>query len=309
MLVRRQRLDRSVVGIGHALERQPATPALRARVGAFGHQPGAGRSRDPPGEPLRALVHRLAAEQQKHILLLAQHARRLRHRMRIGLGGDRHRLRLGHHAAVVPRRVARQDQRRDAARRGAGGRHCRRSVAADLLGRGHGPHEARHAARPAFGVRGQRRVERAVIGRLVADHVDDAGAGAPRVMQVGKPVREPRPAMQERGGGLAAHPVIAVGSTCDHVLLQAQHALHAGDAVERRDEVHLTGAGIGKAGVHAALQQRVDEGFSAIHGKTAAVGSTRSSCCVIDTLRQAAARACGACVQGAICQRRRRELR
>ena len=178
------------------------------------------------------------------------------------------------HAALVPGGVGRQDQRRDAP--GAVRAACTAAAAsrADLARPLRGAHPGRDAARPAFGVRGQRRVERAVIGRLVADDVDDAGAGAPRVVQVGQPVREARArnaaAWRRACRAIAA---VAVGRAGDHVLLQAEHAAHAGDAVERRDEMHLAGAGIGEAGIHAAGEQRVDQAFGAVHRRLS--GSAR----------------------------------
>ena len=53
-------------------------------------------------------------------------------------------------------------------------------------------HPAGDAARPALGIGGQRRVERAVIGRLVADAVDHHRVGAAAVVQVGQAVRRAR---------------------------------------------------------------------------------------------------------------------
>ena len=106
-------------------------------------------------------------------------------------------------AALVPGGVGRQDQRRDLAGRGARRLHRGRRIARRRRGRLHGAHPGRHAARPAFGVGGQRRVERPVIGRLVADDVDDAALRAPRVVQIGQAVGQARAAMQQRARRLA----------------------------------------------------------------------------------------------------------
>ena len=68
--------------------------------------------------------------------------------------------------------------------------------------------------------------------------------------------------MQQRGRRLAFDAVVTIGHAGDHVLLQAQHAAHAGALVQRGDEVHLAGAGVGEAGVDAGLQQGFDETFA-----------------------------------------------
>ncbi len=196
MIVRRQHLDRSVVHIGHALERQPALAALGARVGAFGHQFGAGHRRNAPGEPLRAFAHRVATEEQQHVLLLAQHAGGVANRMRIDGRRNGDGKWRADDAAFVPRGVAGQDQRRDRAGRHPRCLHRRGGVLADTVRRQHGAHECRHRPRPALGVGGQRRIERPVIGRLIANHIDDSGAGATRVVQIGEAVRKARSAMQ-----------------------------------------------------------------------------------------------------------------
>ena len=112
--------------------------------------------------------------------------------------------------------------------------------------------QAGDAARPALGIGGQRRVERAVIGGLVADDVDDAGAGPTGVVQVGEAVREAGAAVQQGAAGSLGHAPVAVGAAGDHVLLQAEHAAHPRDAVQRGDEVHLARAGVGEADLDAA---------------------------------------------------------
>ena len=60
------------------------------------------------------------------------------------------------------------------------------------------------AARPALGVGGQRRVERAVVGGLVADDVDHGRRGAARVVQVGEPLARPGPQCSSVAAGLPA---------------------------------------------------------------------------------------------------------
>ena len=86
--------------------------------------------------------------------------------------------------------------------------------------------------------------KRAVIGRLVADDVDDRCGGAACVVQVGQAVGEAGAAMQQCRGRFAGHAGVAVGGAGHHALEQAQDAVHAGNPVERGDEVHLRRAGI-----------------------------------------------------------------
>ena len=189
----------------------------------------------------------------------------LRTAMRVRLRRGGHRQRRGDRAALVPGGVGGQHQGRDLAGRGAGGLHGDRGVGAHLLGLGRGAHPGGDAARPAFGVGGQRRVVGAVVGGLVADDVDDAAAGAAGVVQAGEAVGEAGAAMQQGRRGLLRHAPIAVGGAGDDVLLQAEHAAHAGDAVERGDEVHLAGAGVGEADIHAAAEQRSHQAFGSVH--------------------------------------------
>lgn len=104
-----------------------------------------------------------------------------------------------------------------------------------------------------------------MVGGLVANDIDDRCLRAARIMEIGQAVGQARAAVQQRGGGLARHARITIGGAGHHAFKQAQHAAHAGNAVQRRHEVHLAGAGVGEAGVHAACQQRLDEAFGAVH--------------------------------------------
>ncbi len=71
--------------------------------------------------------------------------------------------------------------------------------------------------------------------------------------------------MQQGDGGLARHAGVAVGRAGDHAFEQAKDAAHPGNAIERGDEMHLRGARIGEAGIDAAAEQRMDQGFGAVH--------------------------------------------
>ena len=139
--------------------------------------------------------------------------------------------------------------------------------------RGRGADPGRDAARPALGIGGQRRIEGPVVDRLVADDVDDAAARPARVVQAGQAVGQARAAMQQGAGRLVGHAPVAVGAAGDDVLLQAEDAAHARDAVQRGDEMHLAGAGVGEADIDAAAQQRLDQAFGSVH----AIPSVRSA--------------------------------
>ncbi len=207
---------------------------------------------------------RRAAEDQHGRLTAAENLRDLPDDMRGNLAGRRDRQRRAFDAAVVPAGVGRRDQGRDLAVRGPRRLHGGCGVGADGRDRLHHARPRRQAAGPAFGVGRQRRVERAMMGRLVAHHVENGRLRAPRVVQIGKSIAQARPAMQQGDRRLLRHPPVAIGRAGRDALEQAKHAMHARYAVERRDEVHLAGAGIGEACVDARREQRADQGFSAV---------------------------------------------
>ena len=103
-----------------------------------------------------------------------------------------------------------------------------------------------------------------MMGRLVAHHVENGRLRAPRIVQIGKSIAQAWPAMQQCDRRLLRHPPVAIGRAGRDALEQAEHAMHAWHAIERRDEMHLAGAGIGEAGVDARCEQRADQGFSAV---------------------------------------------
>ena len=140
-----------------------------------------------------------------------------------------------------------------------GGDRCR-------IGRGF--HPVRHRPRQPFDVGGQRRVVADVIGRMLADDVDDARMRLLGVVQIGEPVGEPGAEMQQRRGRRALHAEIAVGRTRHHAFEQPEHAAHALDPIERGDKMHLGSAGIGEADVHAARDQGPHQTFRTVHRST-----------------------------------------
>ena len=104
-----------------------------------------------------------------------------------------------------------------------------------------------------------------VIDRMIADDVDDRRRRAACVVQIGKAVGEAGAEMQQRHGGLAGDPAVAVGGAGRNALEQAQHAAQTRIGVERADQMHLGGAGIGEADLDAAIDQRLRERLRAVH--------------------------------------------
>ena len=126
-------------------------------------------------------------------------------------------------------------------------------------------HPGRHRPREALDIGSQRRVVRDMIRRVLADDIDDAGIGLFGVVQIGEAVGEAGTEMQQRRGGLAGHPEIAVGRPRDDAFEQPEHAADALDAIERSHEMHLRRAGIGEADVDVACDQRPHQAFRTVH--------------------------------------------
>ena len=167
--------------------------------------------------------------------------------------------------AVLPRHVRGQYQRRDLPGRLQRGGDRVRGILRQLLAGLRRMHPVRHGLGDGGDVRGERGVVLQVIGGVIADDVDDRDVAAFGVVQIREAVAESRPQVQQRGGGLARDARIAVCRAGHHAFEQAQHASHAGHAVQRRDEVHLRGAGIREADFHAGIQQRAQQGFGSVH--------------------------------------------
>ena len=104
--------------------------------------------------------------------------------------------------------------------------------------------------------------------RVVADDVDQRGPAAPRVVQVGQPVAQAGGQVQQRRRRPPGHPGVAVGGAGRDALEQRQDAAHLGDVVQRGDEVHLRGAGVGEADVDARADEGPDECLGAVHRET-----------------------------------------
>ena len=210
-----------------------------------------------------ALAQRLAAEQERGRFTAAQ---RLDRELDLVLVRAEHHVRDGFGTglgAVEPRRVGREDQRRDAAASGLVDRVG--DIGADRLRPLRLAHPARHVVGHADDVGRERRVERLMVGGLVADDVDDRGAGPARVVQIRQAVAETRTEVQERGRGLAGHAPVPVGRAGRDTFEQHEDRPHLRNVVEGGDEVHLRRTGIREAHVDAVRDERPQDRVRTVH--------------------------------------------
>jgi len=89
----------------------------------------------------------------------------------------------------------------------------------------------------------------------------------PRVVQICESVGESRPEMQERHRGAPRHPRVSVGGAGAYALEQAEHRAHPGDTIQRGDQRHLGGSGIGETCVDACRERDSNQVFRAVHLK------------------------------------------
>ena len=176
--------------------------------------------------------------------------------------------------------VHRQHQRRHATRRRHRGHDTVDRVLPEVLGPRHRAVPARHGAREGLDVRGQRRVVLEVPAGVVTDDVQDRRARAPRVVQVGQPVGEAGPEVQQGRRRTTRHATVAVCRAGADALEQAEHGAHAGHLVERTDQRHLGRAGVGEtdgdASRRGGLQGDHGAGRWGLEGGVCSHGSNRT---------------------------------
>ncbi len=100
---------------------------------------------------------------------------------------------------------------------------------------------------------------------MIADDVDHWRRRLVGVVDVGEAVGHAWTEMQEGRRRVPGHPGIAVGGAGDDTLEEAEHAAHAVDPIERRDEMHLRRTRIGEADIDAAADQSAHQAFRAVH--------------------------------------------
>ncbi len=172
-----------IIGIGQARDRMAAAAALDPGIELRRQQLCPGRAGDPEGIRDHRGADRGAAEHDRDRLPTPQHLGNVRDDMRRDLFRRDGRKRRAIGSAVVPARIRRRDQGRDLAMRRARRLHGRGRVDAHGRNRLHDAGPRRYAARPSVGVSGQGRIERTMIARLIADHVDDRRARAAGIVQ------------------------------------------------------------------------------------------------------------------------------
>ena len=127
---------------------------------------------------------------------------------------------------------------------------------------------ARERARDSLDVRGERRVQRSVECRVVADDINHRNLRPACVVQVGERVRKAWPQMEQSAGGLSCHPRVAVGRACGDALKQTRHRAHAGLAIQRFDEMNLARTRIHEAKIDAGCCQARKQALGPVHGNT-----------------------------------------
>ena len=104
-------------------------------------------------------------------------------------------------------------------------------------------------------VRSERRVVLGVIGGVVANDVHDRRGGAAGIVQIGEPVGQTRPEVEEGRRWALGHAPVPVGHSGDDALEQGEHGPHPLDSIDRRDEMHLRRAGIGETHVDVTCDE------------------------------------------------------
>ena len=258
MLVRGERFDCLFGEVGQTRQIDPRGATLRARDEGVAEQGRAGSGADTAeqGQCRRTSGH--AVDEKRALGIAAQcldEGRKIRLRCQT-LGPRQRRSRFG---AFGPGGVRRQDQRRNLSRRRQRCLHRGGTVEGHLLDALAGTDPVRDRLGEALNVGCQRSVERAVVGRVLADDVDDGCLCAPRVVQIRQAVGKPRPKVQKGAGGSVHHTAVAVRSAGHHTFEQAQHAAHIGFRVQRGHKMHLRGARIREAHVDIAAEQCTHE--------------------------------------------------
>ena len=117
-------------------------------------------------------------------------------------------------------------------------------------------------------VRVQRGVVLAVVGGVVADHVDDRREGAPRIVQVRHAVAVAWAEVQQGAGRPLCDPAIAIGCPGGHAFELAEHRAHRRRAIQGGDKLHFAGARVGETGCDLIGQQGGEQGVGAVHGRS-----------------------------------------
>ncbi len=225
----------------------------RARCGADALQ----------GREAARITGRRAHQQRTAGAALAQHLGDAGDRRRIGWCRRWRRQRRRMALRAAPGDIRGQDQRRDLPRAAARGGHGSGRVGRQRMGGLSHPQPVRHRPRECLDVGFERTVPALVRGGVIADHVDDRALRPPRVVQVGCGVGETRTQVQQRQRGLAGDARVAVGHATDCALEEPEHRPDLRQRAERRDEMHLGGAGVSEAHLDARIGHRAQQACGA----------------------------------------------
>ncbi len=260
----RQRLGRLLREVGEPCDPRHPSPALEPRREGLAVEPRPAHGGDARRGAEAFASQGLRAEQERRRARLAQAGGR---RFHVSPGaarrGSAHRRRGT--SGWIPLTVGGDDQRGDAARRAARRGERGGEVAREIRGRNAPAHEARDRRGQRLDVGAERRVEREVPARVVADQVDDRRARAPGVVQVGEPVGEAGPEMEQHEGGASRHAGIAVGRAGAHALEEPEHRPHAADRVERGHERHLGRPRVREAELDPGRDRGPHQALGAVH--------------------------------------------
>ena len=246
--------------VGQPVDGRDARPTFQVGRECLAQQEGAAHVGDPAGGVQPGRAERTTAEQEGSPLTRAQGLghlvdRVVRHHRRPSPRTGR----AGARGGLGPRGVGRQYQGRHAARRAERRGNGVRPVSGDVVRPCRRAVPARHRTGDGGDLRLERRVVAGVVGGVVAHDVDDRRAGSSRVVQVGQPVAEPGPEVEQRRRRTACHASVAVRGTGDDALEEAEHAAHGRHVVQRSHEVHLRSPRIGEADVDPGIDQRREE--------------------------------------------------
>jgi hypothetical protein len=104
-----------------------------------------------------------------------------------------------------------------------------------------------------------------MVGRLVANNVEQWNACAPGVVKVGKAIRQPGAAMQERCSGLSRDARITICRARCYAFEQREYTAYPWNAVESGNEMHLARPWIGEAHVDPTTYQGTYQTFGTVH--------------------------------------------
>ena len=99
---------------------------------------------------------------------------------------------------------------------------------------------------------------------MISHNVYDRCKCPPGVVQVGQPIAQSWPQMQQRGCGPPAHASVPVGGPRGDALKETEHAPHLRDFVKGTHRVNFGSTWIGKANGHVVVDQCLQHAVSAV---------------------------------------------